>query len=50
MFVIVGTVTVDLFVHGLDRLPHAGDDGFRANNLVFTREPLTYAAWRQRRL
>ncbi len=41
MFVVVGTVTVDLFVRGLDRLPHVGDDGFRASNLVFTREPLT---------
>ncbi len=39
-FVIVGTATVDLFVRGMDRLPHVGDDGFRASNLVFTREPL----------
>ena len=41
MFVVVGTATVDLFVRGMDSLPQAGDDGFRASNLVFTREPLT---------
>jgi sugar/nucleoside kinase (ribokinase family) len=40
MFVVIGTTTVDLFVLSPDAAPGQAADGFRADNLVFTSEPL----------
>lgn len=39
MFVVIGTTTVDLIVHGMPALAGLAD-GFRADNLVFCQEPL----------
>jgi len=40
MHIVVGSITLDLFIAGIAALPTAGDDGFRANNLVFCDQPL----------
>ncbi len=40
MFVVIGTTTVDLFVLSPDAAPDQAADGFRADNLVFTSDPL----------
>lgn len=40
MFVVIGTTTVDLFVFSPDATPDQAADGFRADNLVFTPDPL----------
>lgn len=41
MFIVMGTVTADLFIKSDEPLPSLGDDGFRSSNLLFTRSPLT---------
>jgi sugar/nucleoside kinase (ribokinase family) len=41
MFVIIGSVTADLFIFDQEAFTNLGDDGFRASNLVFTEQPLT---------
>jgi ribokinase len=41
MFVIIGTTTADLIVFCPAPFAHLSGDGFRANNLVFTDQPLT---------
>ncbi len=40
MFTILGSITVDLLITGMDVLPALGSDEFAQDNLVFTREPL----------
>ncbi len=40
MFVIIGSVTADLFILSREPFAAAGSDGFRAGNLVFTEQPL----------
>ena len=40
MFLAIGSTTVDLFVFSPDAAPDLAADGFRADNLVFTPEPL----------
>lgn len=39
-FTIIGTITADLFVRGAGDLAGPDGDGFRADNLIFTDEPL----------
>jgi argininosuccinate lyase len=41
MFVVIGTTTVDLFITGLEQMPHWGGDEFTTSNLAFCDQPLT---------
>ena len=41
MFMVVGSVTVDIFVKGIHRVPQLGEDEFNSSNLSFTDKPTT---------
>ncbi len=41
MFVVIGTTTADLFISGVERMPHFDGDEFTTSSLSFCRKPLT---------